>query len=228
VAWEARARTIAIALAELVRAGSAEPAAAVAPLALLPSPPSPPRPVDLDLWRRPDLPPGPAPPPRWAIGAVAEARGFFPEGGAFFGGRAGVRYRLPWLTLGFAIGAYHATGSDPLGDVDLWLCTAALDAELGGRVGPLDLHLGPEIEVGWARARGKPRGAALGDTADALVALAGLGGDLRFPLGGPVTGVVDAGFDGALRGYVARADDRAPVAVKNAGARAGLGLAVGF
>jgi hypothetical protein len=43
-----------------------------------------------------------------------------------------------------------------------------------------------------------------------------------------VSGVLDAGFGAPLRGYIARADGRATLAVRNASARVGVGVGVAF
>ena len=234
-----RPRTVALALAELVRSGWPALVGAPVPTALLPpaqvpfAPPTHPS-VLLPPDRIAEAKGTPAPAvtkaraPRWTLATVVEARGFFPQGGAFFGGHIGATLALSPFTVSGALGAWHSSRSDPLGEVDARLVSGALGAAIGGRAGAVDLHTGPEIEVGWVHARGTPDPGSRGHTRDDYVIIASLRGELRFPLGGPVSGVLDAGLGAPLRGYVARADDRAALAVKNAATRAGLGVAIAF
>jgi len=232
-----RPRTIAIVLAELVRSSWPALAGALAPIAPLPpaqgpsAPPMrPPPPRRITEGKgAPARAVTPARAPRWTLATIVEARGFFPQGGAFVGGHVGARVALPPpFTASGAIGAWRSSRSDPLGDVDAWLVSGALSAAAGGRVGAVELHAGPEIEIGWVRARGTPVQGAQGHTRDDYVILASLRGELRFPIGGPASGMLDVGFGAPLRGYIARADDRAALAVKNAAARVGVGVAVAF
>jgi hypothetical protein len=234
VAWAARPRTIALALAELVQATSPDPAAAPAPRDSLSTTwPSPPGSIPLPV------PPPAAPPavprssvprslPRWSTAATAEARGFLPDGGVFFGARVGAEYVLSPFAFGAALGAWHGSGSDPLGEVGAWLASGTLSATMGGRAGAVDLQAGPELEVGWVHAIGTAAHGALGYSRDDVVVLVNLRGRLRFAVAGPVSGVLDAGVGATLRGYVAQAGDRSPLAVRNAAFRSGLGLAIAF
>jgi hypothetical protein len=225
---------IALALAELVQTASPDPAAPPAPRASLPSAwPSPPGALALPLAPPAAMlaiPPGSVPRsvPRWSVAATAEARGFVPNGGAFFGARVGAQYALPPFAFGAAIGAWHGSISDPLGEVGAWLASGALSATIGGRAGAIELHAGPELEVGLVRAIGTAASGALGYIRDDVVVLADLRGNLRFAVAGPVSGVLDGGIGGVVRGYAAQAGDRFPLAVRNAALRAGLGLAVAY
>jgi hypothetical protein len=234
VPWTARPRTIALALAELVQASSPDAAAAPTPRASVSTAwPSPaagvaqPVGARAAMWAEP-LRLVPRPAPRWSIAATAEARGFLPDGGAFFGARVGVERALSRFAFGAAIGAWHGSSSDPLGDVGVWLLSGALSATMGGKAGAVDLHAGPELEVGWVHATGTAAPGALGYSRDDVVVLLNLRGSLRFAVAGPVSGVVDAGVGAAVRGYVAQAGDRSPLAVRNAAFRGGLGLAVAY
>lgn len=231
-----RPRTVALALAEFVRSSWPALAGAPAPIAPLPpaqvpsAPPMPPPPARWITARKgtPAQVVAPARALRWQLATIGEARGFFPQGSAFFGGHVGASVALSPVTVSGAIGAWRSSKPDPLGDVDAWLVSGALSVAAGGRAGAVSLCAGPEIEIGWVRARGTPVKGARGYTRDDYVILASLRGELRFPIGGRVSGVLDAGFGAPLRGYTARAGDRAAVAVQNASARAGVGVAVAF
>lgn len=233
----ARSRTVAMALAELVRSSWPALAAELSPIAPPPPaevPPAPPmsppgaRGIPSEEKSTPARPVVPARALRWTVAATGEARGFFPQGSAFFGGHVGARMVRAPFAVSASVGAWRSSRSDPLGDVDAWLVSGAIGAAAGGRAGAVELYAGPEIEIGWAHARGTPMKGARGFAGDDCVVLAGLRGELRFPIAGRVSGVLDAGIGAALRGFVARADARAPLALRNASARAGVGVAVAF
>jgi hypothetical protein len=234
VPWGARPRTIALALAEFVQESSPDSAAPSAPRrtpsTAWSTPPTGLAPTVAPGAAMPAMPPSSVPRflPRWSMVATADARGFLPQGGAFFGVRLGAQYALPPFGLGASIGAWHGSSSDPLGEVGAWLLSGALSATIGGRAGAIGLHAGPELEVGWVRAVGTATSGALGYTRDDVVVLANLRGSVRFPVAGPISGVVDGGIGATVRGYAAQAGDRFPLALKNAALRAGLGLAVAF
>ncbi|MEZ4394919.1 MAG: hypothetical protein R3A48_27910 [Polyangiales bacterium] len=167
-----RARALALAAAELLRASWAE-------LALDPSPPAPEAPPSRvraamvvrllgALRSRGDLPP-PAPPPprrpvaeappRWSVGISFAALTFPAANAALLGGRATLGFapspRWP-LRLRLDAGAHAGTAFDPLGEIDLGLATAALSATLLAGGERVALELGPRFEAGWAWVQGRP------------------------------------------------------------------------
>lgn len=163
-----RARALALAAAELLRASWAE--LALAPTAPESAPPPPRvraamvvRLLDA-LRRRGDLPaPAPQPvveaPSRWSAGLSFAALTFPAANAALLGGRGTLSFapspRWP-LRLRLDAGVHTGTAFDPLGEIDLGLATAALAATLQAGGERVALELGPRFEAGWAWVNGRP------------------------------------------------------------------------
>lgn len=165
-----RARALALAAAELLRASWAELALAPSAPALDPAPPRVRAAMVVRLLgalrSRGELPP-PAPPrqpateapSRWSVGLSFAALTFPAANAALLGGRGTLSFapspRWP-LRVRLDAGVHTGTAFDPLGEIDLGLATAALSATLQAGGERVALELGPRFEAGWAWVHGRP------------------------------------------------------------------------
>lgn len=212
---DARARTLALLLADLFRAlPEASPPAA--------APAQPHAAVALahpSVAGEPDRAPPvePSPPsragPLASVWAVIDLAIVVTDPQAFTGGRLGARVDLPGdldaISLGAGLGVQGARGTDELGTIDLFLVSLAIDAALTADIAPLAIggaiELRPSLVV--ASASGVRDSVTARSEIDVAIDLA-----LLARVSWNVTDAfvlrLDAGVLYALRGYEARAADR--------------------
>ncbi len=231
VAAGARPRALALAVAELVRASWAELA--------LPSAPPPPPLVPARVQRIARLhaapPPTPEPslvrPPPFALGAALAAR-FFPT---YATATLGPRVAL-WAPLGSSplrvridANALFGTAYDPLGSLPLGLVSGGGALLLGHRSGPLDVEIGPHLEVGygWVTGHTSTPGVTTSSGGSAIVDLSAAL-DLRFELGAGFLASLDVDAGSVLESLDALADGRRAAGFGGPVAGVALGVARGF
>jgi hypothetical protein len=232
----ARPRALALAVAELLRASWAELA--------MPSVPPPTAPVPAAVRdgvqqrvaaasarvasprEAPPPPPRPRPRPSWFLSAELEGRAFLGSGSGLVGGRFGASMPLGTaFRLHADAGALYGTATDLLGDVDLRLVSGRVGAALASESDAMSVELGPRLELGWGAAEGRPFDVGTqGRSGDAFVATTSLVALLRLRLVDRWWAVVEPEVGGVLRGFRARADQRAPGGIT--GAMVGLGVGV--
>ena len=216
VAPAARARVVAIAMAELVRSSLATMRSAGEALGAPASTPAIRAPlrleVDVRFYREP-LPPTRSEPDVRAPFVVTiggEARSFSLGGAGLFGARGGVRWSIArWAAVIVDAGVLFGGARDPLGEVDEEL--ASLGASLLGTGGSerVWFGVGPRIEAGVARFRGHAFDpSTLASSVNAPVAFFALAGVSTFRIAGSLSGLVALDAGTSLRSYGASADDR--------------------
>jgi hypothetical protein len=245
----ARARVLALAAAELLRASWSELRLADTPRGTLPVPPS----VHLavmadDAARVPTAPPTPAAPvppspsttpdeasraaPFVRADVALESR-FFPAYGTALVGPGvavslGAAARVP-LRLQLGARALFGTSYDPLGSVAVHLVTGGAAVVLAHQAGPVDVEVGPHLEVGWAQAAGSAAtagtttGSGSAAVVDASVMLA-----LRVTLGGPYWASIAGDAGEVIRGLNAEASGRRAAGVGGPVAGVAIGLGRSF
>lgn len=226
-----RARALALAVAELLRASWAELALPDAPLPEVRVAPSLRRAVLARLRpavAAPSSPP-PAPAPlRWWAGATLDARIFPGQSGALLGGRAVVTWDpLPAFPLRLRVDAGGATGTAfaRRGDVELRMASAALGVLLAGGGDRVDLAVGPRIEAGWAWVEGIPASAAdVGRSADSGVAFASLTASVRVALTARLRALVDVSVGQTLSYVTVTADDDRVTGLRGPSLNLGVGV----
>lgn len=245
VAVVARPRTLALAVAELLRASWAELVFADAPRPRADVPPAvraatstrlakataperalaPPRlveasrtpPVARDLGRS------------WFVSAGLDGRFFFGGRVGMLGARGGVSLPLHGpLRLHGELGAWSGGADDTLGRIDLALATGALGVGIGlGAWRDLRIEIGPEVELGWAHVGGEARlattavvGGATWSSIGSVVAT------IRVRMAGRVWVTSDVRFGAVFKGVTATADDREAVGLSGAAGSVRLGVAL--
>ncbi len=196
----ARPRVIAIAMAELVRAG----VAAAKPEAVAPTPGS------MDVYVRFEGP-RPAPPPAAALFAAAETKVFGQQGTAVAGARAGIE--LPFVrhaALGLDLGALAGTAQDPLGGIDATLATLGASLHLIGGSRSLSFGVGPRFEagVGWFRGSAAAPLATRAASATSPLAFLTMSGVASFAIQGRWSGLVGLDVGTSVYGFRTLADQR--------------------
>ena len=232
----ARPRVIALSVAELLRASWSELRMPDAPKGF--PVPTAVRLASMDLEHRrsapvlvPPLPPPSTPPPSpmWHAGAALEAR-FFPTYGSTVLGpdvvlSIGSADRVP-LRLRLDAEALFGTSYDPLGSISVKLVAFGAAVVLAHHTGPIDVEVGPRLEIGWGAASGNAASTTTisgsGSTAivDASAVLA-----LRVALFDAYWASFASDFGGVLHGLDAQADARKAAGFGGpiAGAAIGLG-----
>jgi hypothetical protein len=207
----ARPRVLAIAMADLVRAGVA------AANAVVPTPPPVPPTLEVRIeheQRQAPLPVGASVEPAHHGGlglfAAGETRLFAPVSTGVFGARAGVTVpTLDWLLLVVDGGAFSGTGHDTLGDIVGTIGTVGLS--LQGRGGPkgLSLAAGPRIEAGLGWFQGHATNPLVrASSATSPVVFVGVSTTGSFPIAGPFSGLVGLDAGTSLYGFTGAADQR--------------------
>lgn len=228
-----RARALALAVAELLRASWAELALPDAPLPEVRVAPAVRRAVLARLRPespvRPPAPPAVVPPaPRWWAGGTFDARIFPGQSGALLGGRAVVTWDpLPSFPLRLRFDAGGATGTAfaRRGDVELRMATAAVGVSLAGGGDRVDVAVGPRIEAGWAWIEGIPASPAdIGRTADSAVAFASLTASVRVALTGRLRALVDVSVGQTLSYVTVTADDDRVTGLRGPSLNLGVGV----
>jgi hypothetical protein len=232
VAAGARPRALALAVAELVRASWAE-------LALPNAPPPPPLvPARVQRIARLHAAPAPTPPepsagrpPPLALGAALAAR-FFPSyATATLGPRVALSAALGASPLRVRIdaNALFGTAYDPLGSLPLGLVSGGGALLLGHRSGPLDVEIGPHLEVGygWVTGHASTPGVATTSGGSVIVDLSAAL-DLRFELGAGFWATLDIDVGSVLESLDALADGRRAAGFDGPVAGVALGIARGF
>jgi len=225
----ARARALAIAIADLVRSSIVAPSAGSPP-----APPAPPAPAQVDVRvriddRRPPAQPPPDPPPGAEWFASAETRVFAQAPAGLFGARAGVQVPLaPWLAWTGDAGVLASSARDPLGEIDgtvATLGTALLGT--GGDSGVL-FGVGPRIEagLGWFSGHATAPGVTASRSTTPLVFLA-MTAVASFPIRGSFSGYLALDAGTSLHGFSAQADDRHVTDLVGPVLSARIGLALG-
>ncbi len=229
-----RARALALAVAELLRASWAELAMPDAPLPEVRVAPAVRRAVlarfrpEVASTGQPAAPVVVPPPPRWWAGATFDARIFPGQSGALLGGRAVATWDpLPRLPLRLRVDAGGATGTAfaRRGEVELRMATAALGVSLAGGGDRVDIAVGPRIEAGWAWIEGIPASPAdVGRTADSVVAFASLTASVRVALGGRLRALVDVSVGQTLSYVTVTADDDRVTGLRGPSLNLGVGV----
>jgi hypothetical protein len=228
-----RARALALAVAELMRASWAElampdvpPPVATVPAAV--------REGALERAARasaraPSNRPGaPAAPRRpWLLSLQLEGRAFLGSGSGLVGARGGAMLPvLGPLRLRLDAGALYGTTTDVLGDVELQLLSGRIGLALASDSEMLAAELGPRLELGWGGAEGRPFDSdTRGSSGGAFVSTMSLAALLRVRLVDRWWAVIEPEVGGVLRGFRARADERAPGGITGAMVGVGLGFA---
>lgn len=234
-----RPRALALAVAELLRASWAELA--------MPSVPPPTAPVPAALREgvqqraaaagsrgsgsvevRPLPPPRPAYRPGRYLSGALESRALLASGSGLVGGRLGSSFPLgARVRLSLDAGALYGTATDPLGDVEITLVSGRAGVALASETESLSAALGPRLELGWGHAEGRPfEVGTRGDSGGAFVATTSLAASLRVRLVDRWWALIEPEVGGVLRGFRARADERAPAGVTGALAGVGVGIAL--
>ena len=224
----ARARVLAIAMAQLVREGMALETLPPA----LPPPPKPDTALTIDVHVRVDPPP-PAPhsrdpkAPSIVVFGVGEARTFASTSTGLFGGRAGMRVAIvPLLAFELDAGALVGVKSDLLGRVEETLPSAGASVLAMGGDARVAFGVGPRIEAGYAIFRGRSAAASIAEsTAHAPVVFFALTAEVTAHIASSLHAfaALDAGT--TLLSYGARADDREVAAFDGALLSLRLGFA---
>lgn len=229
-----RARALALAAAELLRASWAELALPAVPLPEAPVPTAIRRAVLAHM--RPAVmaeaataatPPTEAPMQWWAGGAF-EARTFPGQNGALLGARAIVTWDpLPTFPLRLRLDAGGATGTAfaRRGEVELRTASIAVGASFAGGGDRVDIAVGPRLEAGWAWIQGVPANAMdVGRSADSGVVFASLTASVRVALTRRLRALVDVAVGQTLSYVTVVADDDRVTGLRGPS----LSLAVGF
>lgn len=227
-----RARVVAIALGEMVRARrAAVPPPATSPAAPAAPPGSPAASSSSAPAAAAEAPPPAAvSPPAMAIEAMGGGAWFSQRNSALVDLRLGGERRLAlplWARAELGLGLGGA--SDRAGDVALVLPSIALGVRLRADVSrSLVLGAGPMLDAGVAFASGAASTGARGLTAEALTVRAAIEADGRLRVADSVYFVLGLGVGVMLRGAELHADDRVPLAAAGLalGARAGVGIAL--
>ena len=223
----ARARVVALALAEMVRAhrssATPSPSAGGAP----PKPPAPDHSEASKDVAPPSASSRPAPPPQHlSIDGMAGLSQLPKRGSTLFEARvAGERLVTGFIWARAQIGVAVGAASDPLGDARLTLPSLALGLRARSDPGAtFSVGFGPTLDAGVAFASGSSA-MAHASSDDALTLRASLDADLRARLGPALFVVVAASGGYLLRGAELRADDRVIMGASGAalGALCGLG-----
>jgi hypothetical protein len=199
----ARPRVLAIAMAELVRAGMAA-ASTAAPVA------SP----QLDVRIRLES----TPVPREEHGALAsmgwfaavETRAFPQASGGMFGARAGTHVPVAsWIEWVADAGVLFGSAHDALGDIDGTVATLGTGLLGVGGTSGLLLGVGPRVEAGagWYRGHATAPGAAA-SRANTPLALLALSAEASFRVRGPLWGWIGLDAGTSLVGFTPLADNR--------------------
>jgi hypothetical protein len=241
---EARARVLAIAAAELVRAAlaSTRTAASAAPAAVpgasADAAPSAAPTLRLEVDVRVRSPPSasasathadtdPLPPSPLAISLAAEARSFPAGNAGLFGGRAAARWSFPgWFALAIDAGALFGEARDPLGGVDETLASAGVSFLGQGGTERAVFGVGPRIEAGVAWFRGRAFDAStIASSVSSPVLFLALTSFASFRIAGSWSGLAALDAGTSLSSYGARADDRQVARFAGAMISARTGLA---
>ncbi len=236
---EGRARALALAIAELLRASWIELALddAQAPQTVASAPirramllrvralPAP-TPEPAARVARPPAPPTRAA-PAW-LGVVADLRTFPGQGGALLGARALFSWS-PWanvpVRLRADLGGATGTALAARGEVDLSLASVGLGVMVGGGNERVDLAVGARLEGGWAWASGTPANAStVGDRGSDAVLLATVTSALRVALTGRWSASVDVSAGQTLRYVTVSAGDERVAGVRGPVLAVGLGI----
>lgn len=228
----ARARVLALAAAELLRASWAE--------LVLPQAPAPRITVPAELreatgarLRRatertepaPRRAATPDPSERVLVVAAPEARFFFREHLGLFGARIGpsipLGRRAP-LRLRLHVGSAFGAGAVDDERFDAWLVTSGVGVAGGGHSRTAALEIGPHLELGWGWRRPRTQPGSAAASSDGVVAAVSIVASGRVHLGGAWWSVADLELGQAVAsddGGVARTGGT------TAGARVGFALA---
>jgi hypothetical protein len=207
-----RARALALAVAELLRASWAEFALDGAPTTAAALPTSVRRAVLLRLRptvlaERPPEAPLPPPPPsplraRHEVALAVDAHSFLGQSGSMLGGRAAFGWRpfarFP-LRLRGDLGIARGEAFARRGQVSLSMATIGVAALFGGGTDGVELTVGPRIESGVAWATGTPSVAGVvGDSGVGAVLFLSLAASLRVAVAPHVVASVDLGVGETL------------------------------
>jgi hypothetical protein len=221
---EARPRTLALAVAEIIRAVDREDAGGVAAPAAAPPPPprAPPPPPPLP----PPPPRAPAPAPAPSVRAAGELRVYPARDTTLWGGRVALaRVDRGWhrdLDLGVLAGRHrHA-----LGDIVLRAVSAGLTFGARVTLGPLLADVGLRAELGWAWIEGESSSTSVRTGAGAgLVGGAGLQVALQGPQGRALGARAILEGGAALRGLDAQANGQTAAGIAGPYVLIGVGIA---
>jgi hypothetical protein len=232
---KARARALALATAELLRASWAELALPGLPPPLGSAPKATRKAVAArapeslpDAWITPP-PPSPATPAGARVfGAGLEGR-FFSGGLDMQGGRLSASIPLPsqrLLRLRFDGGAAYGSAFAPRGKIDLWLISGAIGLSFGVGSPAFQFELGPRLELGWGHAEGRPTVAGvIGHQGGDVVAVASLVGAGRVFVGAGFWTTLELEVGPVLKGFAATVDQQAAATFGGAMGAARFGLA---
>ncbi len=204
----ARARVLAIAMAELIRSSLAAAKAKAPPP--LPAPP----PADVAVPVRPEFTANAPARARmgshFALALSGEARAFARVSPVLFGARIGAQGPLAsWCALSVDGGALFGVTHDALGDVDERLVSVGVNLMGKGGSESVEFGVGPRLELGVAWFHGSARDpSTIASSASSPVVLFALTSFVSFAIKGAMSGLVAIDAGTSLFGYGARADDR--------------------
>lgn len=143
---------------------------------------------------------------RWGLGLSVAVLTFPAANAALLGGRASVSLApvRAWpLRLRLDAGLHVGTAFDPLGEIDLGIATAGIATTLHAGGERVALELGPRIEFGWSWVAGRPSvaGARAGE-GDAAVFFASVLASLRVRVSPRWWTALDAVAGTALRSVI--------------------------
>ncbi len=246
VAFSARARVLALAAAELLRASFQEIRMPWAPRGKLPVPPSvtlaatewdraahPVEPRPAYAPREPPSSPDAVSEPRVHVDAAAVGR-FFPAYGTAVVGPSvavsvGVSRSIP-IRARLDASALFGTSYDPLGSIAVALVGGGAALVAARRAGPLDVEVGPRLSVAWGEASGRASDTATttaGSGSAAIVDLTAVVA-LHVSLGGAYAASVTSEIGGVLKGLDAEADGRRSAGFGGPVAGVAIGLGRSF
>ena len=197
----ARARVLAIAVADLVRQGVAA-ARTAQPVSVRQSPP-----IDVRIRvERPSAEPS-ASGMSVGVGVAAEGKIFAQGNAGLFGARLAADFGWGIWRARADAGVLSGSGHDLLGDVDETIATFGVGLLMTGGTPRILLGVGPRVEAGagWFAARSS-NPLVIASSARSPIALLALSGTTRFPIAKSWSGIIELDVGTSVYGFSATVD----------------------
>jgi hypothetical protein len=199
----ARARVIAIAVADLVRQGVAAVRTAQPPAAAPP-------PIDVRVRVEHSSPDPSAPGMSASIAAVAEGKVFTQGNAGLLGARLAADFGWGIWRARADAGVLSGSGHDLLGDVDETVATFGIGLLAMGGTRRISLGVGPRLEAGAGWFAGKSNSPlVIASSTRSPIALLALSGTARFAIARSWSGVIELDVGASAYGFSATADSAA-------------------
>jgi len=200
----ARARVLAIAVADLVRQSIAALQGAQAPSVVQGLP------VGVRIPFDPPRPEAPASRTSVSMTAAAESKLFAGGNAGLFGARLIADFGWGIARVRVDAGVLSGSGHDPLGDVDETVATVGVGVQATGRAAGILLGVGPRVEggAGWFQAKSS-NPLVVASSARSPIALAAVSGVARFAVTRSWSGMLEIDVGTSLYGFTATADGSA-------------------